>query len=77
MTELKILRVSKVYGSGITLRNNDIINIIKVIRSLENRKILLKGTTGKTIGHKEIIKFSWSIREIWFTINEKCTYRMS
>ena len=32
-------------GSGITLRNNEIKDIMKVIQSLENRGILLKGTT--------------------------------
>ena len=35
-------------GLGRTLRNNDITDIIKVIRSLESRGILLKGTTRKT-----------------------------
>ena len=32
-------------GSGITLRNNEIKDVVKVIRTLENRGILLKGTT--------------------------------
>ena len=32
-------------GSGITTTNNDIQDIRKVINSLENRGILLKGTT--------------------------------
>ena len=32
-------------GSGITLTNNEMKDIIKVIKSLENRGILLKGTT--------------------------------
>ena len=32
-------------GSGRTLRNNEIKDFIKVINSLENREILLKGTT--------------------------------
>ena len=31
--------------TGITLTNNEIIDIIKVIKSLENKGILLKGTT--------------------------------
>ena len=31
--------------SGRTLRNNEIKDFIKVINSLENREILLKGTT--------------------------------
>ena len=32
-------------GSGITLRNNETKHIVKEIRPLENRGILLKGTT--------------------------------
>ena len=34
-------------GSGITLTNNEIKDIMKVIKSLENRATLLKGTTKK------------------------------
>ena len=34
-------------GSGITLTSNEVKDIIKVIKSLENRGILLKGTTRK------------------------------
>ena len=34
-------------GSGITLTNNEIKDIMKVVESLENRKILLKGTARK------------------------------
>ena len=33
--------------SWITLKNNKIKDILKVIKSLENREILLKGTTRK------------------------------
>ena len=36
-------------GSGITLTNNEIKDIMKVIKSLENRGILLKGTTRKIL----------------------------
>ena len=43
------LFLKKIEGSGITITNNEIINIGKVIRFLENRVILLKGTTGKKI----------------------------
>ena len=39
-------------GSGITLTNNEIKYIMKVIKSLENRRILLKGTTSKTTSHQ-------------------------
>ena len=41
-------KILKVAGSGITLTNNEIKGIIKVIRSLENRGNLLKETTEKT-----------------------------
>ena len=37
----------KVLGTGITLTNNEIKDIIKVIKYLENRGVLLKGTTRK------------------------------
>ena len=37
----------KVWGTGITLTDNEIKDIIKGIKSLENRGILLKGTTKK------------------------------
>ena len=37
----------KIYGTGITLTNNEIKDVMKVIKSLENRGILLKGTTTK------------------------------
>ena len=37
----------KVFGIGITLTNNEIKDIMKVIKSLENRGILSKGTTRK------------------------------
>ena len=39
-------------SSGITLINNEIKDIIKVIKSLENRGILLKGTTRKITGQE-------------------------
>ena len=35
------------FGTGITLTNDEIKNIVKVIKSLENRGILSKGTTKK------------------------------
>ena len=40
------------FGSGITLRNNDMKDIMKVVKSLENRGILLKGTTTKISSQK-------------------------
>ena len=39
--------ISLVSGSGITLTNHEIKEIIKVIKSLENRGISLKETTRK------------------------------
>ena len=39
-------------GPGIVLTNNGIKDIIKLINSLENRLILLKGTTEKATNHK-------------------------
>ena len=38
---------TKAFGTAITLTNNEIKHIIKVIKSLENRGILLTGTTTK------------------------------
>ena len=40
-------------GSGIKLRNNEVKDIIKVIKSLENKGILLKVTTEKLLVKKE------------------------
>ena len=37
---------------GITLIDNDIKDFMKVIKSVENREILLKGTTKKVINQK-------------------------
>ena len=39
-------------GSGTTLTNNEIKYIMKVLRSFENRRILLKETTRKTTGQE-------------------------
>ena len=44
-----VLQVSKkAFGAGITWTNNEIKDIVKVIKSLENREILLKETTTKS-----------------------------
>ena len=40
-------------GTGITLTNNEVKNIIKLIDSLENRRILLKETTRKIATQEE------------------------
>ena len=45
-------KLSSITGSGITLQNNEIKDIIKVIRYLENRGILLKRTTKKITTRK-------------------------
>ena len=50
----------------ITLTNNEIKNIIKIINSLRNRGILLKETTRKTISQEGV-----------FLQNDKCTYIIS
>ena len=42
-----IKSIKKLFGAGITLTDNEIKDIIKVIKSLEKRGILLKGTTRK------------------------------
>ena len=39
--------ISSVTGSGITLTNNKIKDIIEVIRSLKKREVLIKETTTK------------------------------
>ena len=43
-------------GSAITLTNNEKRYIMKVVKSLENREILLKGTTRNIIIKKEHFK---------------------
>ena len=44
---------SSVIGLGLILRNSEIKDITKVISSLENRGILLKGTIEKIVNEKE------------------------
>ena len=45
--------ISSITGSGSTLTSNKIKDIIKVIKFLEKRGILLKGTTKKSLIKKE------------------------
>ena len=53
-------------GLVITLINNEIKDIIKVIRSLENRGLLLKGTTKKNITNEGwFLNLQWG----WFLIS--------
>ena len=50
--------------SGISLTNNEIKNIMKAIKSLENTGILLKRTTGDIISLEGgFIQFSCSVNE--------------
>ena len=59
---------------GITPTNNEIKDIVKVIRSLENRGILLKEILEKLIAKKEDFLTFLNHYVSWFTINEKYTY---
>ena len=55
---MNLEKFSSSRGSETTLTNNDIKYIIKVIKSLENRAILLKGTTRKIIRQeRRFLKF--------------------
>ena len=45
--------------------------------SLENRRILLKGNSEKTINQEGALLNFYSINENWFTINEKYTHAIS
>ena len=63
---LNLLSKSRVSsGSGITLTKNEKNYIIKVIRSLENKRIVLKRTTNKIINQKG--KFSCFLRLLMTT----------
>ena len=76
MPGLNILRkkVLSITGPGITLTNIEIKDITKIIESLENRKILLKGTSEKVIDPKW--RFLGSLISVAY-IDEKCTYIIS
>ena len=63
-----------VYGTGITLTDNEIKDIIKVSKVLGNRGISLKGTTRK---RRTIFNFYLTISGSWFTIKEKCNYSIT
>ena len=89
LTELEVLRKGVEKGvtlekdtnkrSGITLTNYKIKYIMKGFKSLQNRRILLKGTTAKvTSQERRILNFLRTFMIagllfdlIWFT-NEKC-----
>ena len=55
---MNLEKFSSSRGSETTLTNNEIKYIIKVIKSLENRAILLKGTNRKIISQeRRFLKF--------------------
>ena len=55
---MSLEKFSSSTGSETTLTNNEIKYIIKVIKSIENRAILLKGTTRKIISQeRRFLKF--------------------
>ena len=54
---------------GITLTNNEIKDITKVIKSLKNKGILLKGTTRVITSQEErFLNFLRPLNDSWFTI---------
>ena len=59
----------KTFGAGVTLSNNEIKDIVKVIKSLENRGILLKGTIRKITSQEGgfLVCFFFTINDSWFT----------
>ena len=62
-------RKKKLQGDGISLTNNDIKDIIKVINSLENGGVLLNGTTRKISSHKrEFLNFLRSLISVGLPI---------
>ena len=63
------MQKKKLQGDGIFLTNNDIKDIIKVINSLENRGVLLNGTTRKISSHKrEFLNFLRSLMSVGLPI---------
>ena len=58
--------------------NGEIKDIMKVIKSLEKRGTISKGTTRKIISQEgRFINFFKAINGSWFTINEKFTHNIS
>ena len=55
-------QTSSITGSGITLRNNQIKDIVKVIKSLEKQRNFIKGTTRKCTSQEgEYLNFLQSL----------------
>ena len=61
--------LERITGSGVTLTNNEIKDIAKVIRSLEIRGISLQGTTKTLLVKREGFSILGIINDSWFTIN--------
>ena len=54
-------------GSGMTLTHNEVKDIIKVINSLQNREILLRGATKNITTQKRgLLNFLVPLKEISF-----------
>ena len=71
MKLMKCLKIVEVHGT--TLTSNEMKNVIKVIKSLENRGILLQGTPKKVISQENKFgnwQFFWTITKSLFAINE-------
>ena len=76
----QIDRLNKEYitGSGISLTNNEIKDILKVIKFLENKRIIIERNYYKNYcSRKRIFKCSYAINDNLLTINENCIYDSS
>ena len=70
--------MEKVRGDGITLTNNEIKDIMKVTISLENRGLLLKGTTTKITCQKGgFFNFLRPLMTAGLPLKRKCTHSIS
>ena len=69
--------ILSITDSGITLTNNEIKDIIKIVKFFR-RIALLKRTITKITSQKGgFINFQLALSDNWFTINEKCTRSIS
>ena len=68
----KKIEISK--GSAINLASNELKDIIKVIKPLENGRIILRGTARQIISQEEgLLNFLGPLLKNWFNFNENCT----
>ena len=68
----KKIEISK--GSGIKLASNELKDIMKVIKLLENRRIILRGTARQIISQEEgFLNFLGPLLKNWLNFNENCT----